>query len=234
MNGRGQLVGDAVDADLPLGHRLQQRRLGLGWCPVDLVGQKQIGEDRTAAELEAARLHVVDRRAEQVGGQQVRGELHPREVQTQRRGEGPGDQRLSEAGQILDQHMPAREHGRENQRERSALADHDPPHLVEHRFAVAAVVVAGPRGPHVRRHTCSNRRRISSSASRPGPGSSVAGPRNVLRVHPCPQLSPEQHAAGGVKRGVVLASVVRWPARTAGPASGAGGGPSPCAWPPPG
>ena len=201
MNGAGQLVGDAVDAHLPLGHRLQQRRLGLGRCPVDLVGEKQVGEDRSAAEFETARLHVVDRRAEQVGGQQVRGELHAREVQTQRRGEGPGDQRLAEAGQVLDQHVPAREHGRENQRERSALADHDPSYLVEHRLAVGGRRRSGQ--PHIRRHTCSNRRRISSRASRPGPGSSVAGPGHVLRIHPRPQLCPEQHAAGGVKRRVI-------------------------------
>ena len=112
MNGVGQPVGDAVDADLTLGHRLQQRRLGLGRRAVDLVGQQQIGEDRPGPELEPARLHVVDGRAEQVGGQQVGRELHPLEVQAQRRGERPRDQRLAEAGQILDEDVPAGQHAR--------------------------------------------------------------------------------------------------------------------------
>ena len=46
----GQLSGDPVDRDLPLLHRLQQRRLRLGGRPVDLVGQQQVGEQRALAE----------------------------------------------------------------------------------------------------------------------------------------------------------------------------------------
>ena len=188
---RREFVGDTVDAHLPFGHRLQQRRLGLGRCPVDLVGEKQVGEDRSAAEFETARLHVVDRRAEQVGRQQVRRELHSREVKAQRRGEGPGDQRLAKAGQVLDQHVAAREHGRENQHERTALADHHPPYLVEHRLAVRGRRRSG-QSPYSPSYLLQPSQNLIEGVAA-GAGFVVAGPRDVLRIHPRPQLGPEQH-----------------------------------------
>jgi hypothetical protein len=52
---------DAVHRDLPLGHRLEQRGLGLGHGPVDLVHEHHVGEDRSGPKLEVARLLVVDR-----------------------------------------------------------------------------------------------------------------------------------------------------------------------------
>ena len=158
-------MGFAVDADLAFGHRLQQGRLGLGRRPVDLVGHQQVGENRARTELEAARLHVVDRRAEQIGRQQIGRELHPREAQPQRRGERPRDQCLAHAGQIFDQHVTARQHGGQDQRERGALPDHHAFDLVEHRLAV------GRRGRGRHRHRRSIRRRISSRVADPGPGS---------------------------------------------------------------
>ena len=42
----GQPVALAADGDLPLLHRLEQGRLGLGRRAVDLVGQDDVGEDR--------------------------------------------------------------------------------------------------------------------------------------------------------------------------------------------
>ena len=43
--GLGQRARDAVDGDLALLHRLEQRRLGAGRGPVDLVDQDDVGED---------------------------------------------------------------------------------------------------------------------------------------------------------------------------------------------
>ena len=70
-NGAGSGVRDAVDRDLPLGHRLEQRRLRLRRRPVDLVDEQDVGEDRAGAELEVARLLVVDREPGDVGRLQV-------------------------------------------------------------------------------------------------------------------------------------------------------------------
>ena len=44
-NGASQREALALDRDLRLLHRLQQRALGLGRGPVDLVGQQEVGED---------------------------------------------------------------------------------------------------------------------------------------------------------------------------------------------
>ena len=47
-----QRVGAAADADLALGHRLEQRRLHLRRRPVDLVGEHEVGEDRSELGVE--------------------------------------------------------------------------------------------------------------------------------------------------------------------------------------
>src|SRR5829696_5432692 len=53
-----QLTRDAVDRHLALGHRLEQRRLGLRHRAVDLVDEHDVGEDRPGAKLEVPRLLV--------------------------------------------------------------------------------------------------------------------------------------------------------------------------------
>jgi hypothetical protein len=50
----GQRRGDAVDRDLPLVHRLEQRRLRARARAVDLVGEEDVGEDRALPEDELA------------------------------------------------------------------------------------------------------------------------------------------------------------------------------------
>ncbi|PQM46867.1 hypothetical protein C1Y40_02955 [Mycobacterium talmoniae] len=185
---RWQPVGLAVDADLAFGHRLQQGRLGLRRGPVDFVGEQQVGEDRSAPELETARLHVVDGRPQQVGGQQIRGELHPGEAEPQRRGEGPRDQGFAEPGQVLDQHVAARQHRDQDQAQRGPFADHDAFDLVEHRLAVRGG--RRRRLRHTPGHACSNRRRISSSTARPGPGSAAPLSATLLGSTHCHSSSP--------------------------------------------
>ena len=51
--GQGQRVGGLADRHGALLHRLEERRLGLGRGAVYLVGQHQVGKDRSALELEA-------------------------------------------------------------------------------------------------------------------------------------------------------------------------------------
>ena len=69
--GRRELARDAVDRHLPLGHRLEQRRLRLRHRAVDLVDEHDVREDRPGPELEVARLLVVDREPGDVGRLQV-------------------------------------------------------------------------------------------------------------------------------------------------------------------
>ena len=79
----------ALDADLAFLHGLQQGGLRLGRGPVDLVGQQQIGEHRSGVELEFRCAGVIYERAGDVSRHQIRGELHPLEVELQRRRQRP-------------------------------------------------------------------------------------------------------------------------------------------------
>ena len=76
----GQRIRGVGDGDLPLLHRLEQRALRLGRGAVDLVGQQDVGEDRSLLGAELAGLRVVDARADDVGRQQVGRELDAMEL----------------------------------------------------------------------------------------------------------------------------------------------------------
>ena len=67
MNGGGSASGHAVDGDLALLHRLEQRRLGLRRRPVDLVGEHDVGEQRARLEAELLGRALVDAHADEVG-----------------------------------------------------------------------------------------------------------------------------------------------------------------------
>jgi len=112
-------------------HRLEQRRLGLRWRAVDLVGEQQPGEDGSGAEDELAGTLVVDVAAREVAGQQVRRELGPRVREAQGRRQAVRGDCLSEARQVLDEHVTTREDAREDQSQGIALADDGTFDLVE-------------------------------------------------------------------------------------------------------
>ena len=73
-NGGVEREALAGDRDLVLLHRLEQAGLGLGRRPVDLVGEDQVGEDRSRLEPEDPLAALLDQdvRAGDVGGHQVR------------------------------------------------------------------------------------------------------------------------------------------------------------------
>ena len=119
----GQHPRGALDGDLPLLHRLQQRRLRLRRRAVDLVGEQQVGEDRPLAEGERRRARVVDQRPGDVARHQVGGELHPLGVQRQGRREGAHQQRLGHAGHALEQHVAAAEQRDDQPGDGGVLAD---------------------------------------------------------------------------------------------------------------
>jgi hypothetical protein len=80
----GQRPGGALDGDLPLLHRLEQRGLGLGRRAVDLVGEQQVGEHRPLPEAEGPAVLAEIELAGHVGRHQVGRELHPLELEVER------------------------------------------------------------------------------------------------------------------------------------------------------
>jgi hypothetical protein len=101
-----ELVRRVVDGHLPLLHALQQRRLGLGGGPVDLVADHHVGEDAAGAELEGPGVLVEDRDARDVGGQQVRGELDAADAAVDAARQRLRQHRLADAGHVLDEQVP--------------------------------------------------------------------------------------------------------------------------------
>ena len=119
----GQRVGHAIDADLTLLHRLQQRALRFGAGAIDLIGQQQLGEHRAAAELEFVRVAIEDRYPDDVGRQHVAGELHPRPFQAQHPRQAVRQRGLADAGHVLDQQVTARQQAGQAQPHLPALAE---------------------------------------------------------------------------------------------------------------
>jgi hypothetical protein len=107
----GQGVGLAVHAHLLLLHRLQERGLGPRRSPVELVDEDDVGEHRSGTELPGAGVGREDRDAGDVGGEQIGVTLDPREIGSEREGEGPGEHRLAYAGDVLDEEMAPRQSG---------------------------------------------------------------------------------------------------------------------------
>ncbi len=110
-----QVVPDAGDGHMVLLHRLKQRRLGAGARAIDFVRHQELGEDRSADEAESplavvAFLHHLG--AEDVGGHQVRRELHAAGVESDDDAERFDQLRLGEARNADQEAVTAREqHG---------------------------------------------------------------------------------------------------------------------------
>jgi hypothetical protein len=111
--GIGKRPPHALRGDLSLGHRLEERRLRARARPVDLVGEQDIAEHRPVVEVERLVARIEGGHADDVGGQQIGGELHPLEVGRERQRERVGERGLSGARHVLEEHVSAGRVGRE-------------------------------------------------------------------------------------------------------------------------
>ena len=123
--GLGKLARLAFRGHLMLFHGLEQRRLRLGRGAIDLVRENQLREDRTRVEPERGALALVHRHSDDVGGQHVAGELDAVEVQPEKLREHLRQRSLADAGQILDQQVPAREQAGKREPYLALLAEDD-------------------------------------------------------------------------------------------------------------
>ena len=122
---RREPMARAVDRDLPLLHRLEQRRLRARRHPVDLVDEQQVGEDRALVQRERARRHVEDVGADDVGRHQVGRALHALELQAHDARERADGQRLGEARHAFEQRVPAADERQQQQVDHLGLPDDD-------------------------------------------------------------------------------------------------------------
>jgi len=108
---RIERVGFSVDGDASFRHRFEQRCLCSWRCPVDFVGEQNLGEDRTGAEFKFRILLVEDRCAGDIGGQQVGGALDSFEVASEAFREGSGEHRFRHTGDVFEKNVSAAEPG---------------------------------------------------------------------------------------------------------------------------
>ena len=145
---RGHLARHAVDGDLSLLHRLQQRGLRLGGGAVDLVGEHDLRHHRAGPELELARRLVEDGDARDIRRQQVRRELDALEAAPGGAGERPRQHRLAYAGHVLQQQVAPAEQRHKREPRLFRLADDHPFDVVEDALGdLAWILHVGPPNP---------------------------------------------------------------------------------------
>ena len=129
-----QRVADPADAHVPLLHRLEQRRLRLGGRAVDLVGEHDVGEQRSFEKpqrpLAGGPVFLEHLGADDVGRHQVGGELDPREGEVEAAGEGAHEECLREAGNAFKQAVAATEKADQQLFDHVSLPHDDPGELL--------------------------------------------------------------------------------------------------------
>ena len=148
-----EAVPDPAHGDLAFLHRLQQSRLRFGRGAVDFVCEDDIREQRPFEEPEftSPRVPVLldDLRPGDVGGHQVGGELHARELEVHHVGERAREERLAHAGHALHQHVAAEQEPRGHALHGLFLTDHALAHLRGDALAERTDVLEGVQHVHL-------------------------------------------------------------------------------------
>ena len=114
-----------ADRDLVLLHHLEQRRLHLCRCAVDLVREQEVREHGAEVGVEGAGVRSVDPRAYEVRRHEVGRELNAVEGPAENAGGGLDRQSLGETWHALDEEMPAGEQAGQDTLQHLVLAgDH--------------------------------------------------------------------------------------------------------------
>ena len=121
--GAGRASRLALDRDLVLLHRLEQRALRLRPGAIDLVGEQHMREHRAGVKNERFLAPLVDADADQVRRHQVGGELAAREAQAERDRDRMRQRRLADPRNVLDQEVPSCEHAGDAVFDLGLLAD---------------------------------------------------------------------------------------------------------------
>ena len=120
---RRQRIRHGADRDLPLAHRLEQRRLHLRRRAVDLVGEHEVVEHRPLPKHERAVLRPIDLGAREIGGQQVRRELQAMEVAFDAVAQDLDRARLREPRRAFDEQVAVAKQRDEHAIQQSFLTD---------------------------------------------------------------------------------------------------------------
>ena len=95
--------GFALYGDLLLFHGFQQRALGLGRGPIDLICQEHLSKHRTGVEMKRAGILVKNGNPQNIAGQHVTGKLNPLKIEIQAFGQHLGHSGFADTRQIFNQ-----------------------------------------------------------------------------------------------------------------------------------
>lgn len=107
--------------------------MGFRCCPVDLVGQHNVGEDGAGHEFEGLLLAIENRDADDVRRKQIAGELDAFEGTVERSGKAMGERGLAHPGDIFEQEMPPRQQGHHGHLDDMRLAFDDSRNILLNR-----------------------------------------------------------------------------------------------------
>ena len=122
-----------ADGDLPFLHGFEQRALNFGGRAVDFVGKHEVGKDGAAPGGKRARLRIVDLRADDVGGQHVRGELQSGEAHVNGGRQGFDREGLGQSRDPFEQDMAVGQQPYDEPLDQVFLTDDDLVDFVEQR-----------------------------------------------------------------------------------------------------
>ena len=105
----GQGMRYAIHRNVVFFHRLEQRALCFRSRPIDFVNQHDLGKKRPAMKNEALLFPIENRVADNIGREQIAGELNAPKLQPQRSRHGVRKCRLAYSRNVLDQQMSARQ-----------------------------------------------------------------------------------------------------------------------------
>jgi hypothetical protein len=106
-------------------HRFEKRALRFWRCSIDFVGENELREDRSRLKLEFAFVLLKDRHADDIGGQQVAGELDALVCQAEYPGERLCENRLAQSGKVFDQEVAAGQQAAESERNFRVFTQYD-------------------------------------------------------------------------------------------------------------
>lgn len=121
-----KVVAGALDGDLALAHGFEEGGLGAWGGAVDFIGEEDVGEDGALVEFEFLGFRVEDGDAEDVGWEQVRGELDAFEGGSANGGcDGFGEGGFACARVVLQEDVAAGEEAGEDAADDGGLAVDD-------------------------------------------------------------------------------------------------------------
>ncbi len=120
-----QIVSYAVRGDAVLFHCFKQRTLRFGGRAIHFVDQHQLREQWSTMKNEALLVPVENRVSENIRRQQIACELDALETNAERACEGLRKCGFSDAGNIFDEQVPAREQARDREPDGVGFADDD-------------------------------------------------------------------------------------------------------------